>query len=171
MARGGLRIGAGRPKGQGKYQEATRPVRVPVSKIDDVLKIISNTSCEIPLYGGGVSAGFPSPSDDYVEDVIDLNKHLIKHPTATFLVRAKGDSMINASINSGDILVVDRSLDAQNGKIIIAAINGELTVKRLKKSANGVFLMPENDQFDPIEITQEQDVVIWGVVTSVIHQL
>ncbi|MCR9192834.1 MAG: translesion error-prone DNA polymerase V autoproteolytic subunit [Gammaproteobacteria bacterium] len=126
---------------------------------------------EIPLYANKVSAGFPSPADDYMECKLDLNTHLIKHPAATFFLRVSGDSMLNAGIHSGDMLVVDKSLEARDGKIVIAAINGELTVKRLKKIKAKVQLVPENPDYPIIDITAEQDVVIWGVVVHVIHQV
>jgi DNA polymerase V len=99
----------------------------------------------------------------------DLNKQLVKHPTATFFVRVTGDSMIDAGIHSGDTLIVDRSLEPKNGSIVIAVLNGELTVKRLSKESNKLYLMPENQNYDPIEILEETQFEIWGVVTNVIH--
>lgn len=125
----------------------------------------------LPLFACAVPAGFPSPADDYMEGQLDLNEHLIRHPTATYFVRASGDSMIGAGIHPGDILVVDRSLEAVHGKIVIAAVDGHLTVKRLHKNASGTFLMPENKQYRPIKLNEEQDVVIWGVVTTVLHEV
>ena len=95
---------------------------------------------KIPFLKFTAHAGFPSPADDYMEGKLDLNKHLIKHPTATFFVRAAGESMIKVGIHHGDILIVDRSLEAKHGKIIIAAVDGELTVKRLYKSSKGTYL-------------------------------
>ena len=106
-----------------------------------------------------------------MEKKIDISKHLIKHPTATFFVKAAGESMINAGIHPGDILVVDRSLEPKNGKIVIAAVDGQLTVKRLQKSKKGIFLTPENDLFKPIKIEEENDILIWGVVTNVLHEV
>ena len=105
MPRGGSRQGAGRPKGQGKYGEKTKAIRVPISKVRYVAEIISKGLYEIPLYGSSVAAGFPSPADDYIEDKIDINKYLIKHPASTFLVRATGESMINVGIFPNDILM------------------------------------------------------------------
>lgn len=171
MPRGGARIGAGRPKGQGKYNEPTKPIRIPASMIQEILEYVQTNGYELPLFTSAVQAGFPSPADDYMEGKLDLNKHLIKHPTATFFVRAAGESMIKVGIHHGDILIVDRSLEAKHGKIIIAAVDGELTVKRLYKSSKGTYLMPENDQYKPIKITDINDVVIWGVVTNVLHEL
>ncbi len=169
MSRGGARPGAGRPSGQGKYKAVTRPIRVPEKLIPQILGLIEAGDCQLPLYACSVQAGFPSPADDHLEGKLDLNQHLVKHPAATFLVRAAGDSMINAGIHSGDILVVDRSLEAVHGRVVIVAVDGQLTVKRLHKSAKGTFLMPENDAFEAVKIDEGSDVVIWGVVTCVLH--
>lgn len=190
--RGGRREGAGRPKGSGKYGEDTTAIRVPQSwaiEIKKLLKVKSQhrkTSVPIdlsnvwipdaantqalPLYGNKIAAGFPSPADDHIESTLDLNEFLIQHPAATFYVRVTGESMINAGIRPDDILVVDRAIEPTDGKIVIAALNGELTVKRLVKAQGKLFLYPENEEFRPIEVTQESDFKIWGVVTSVIHR-
>lgn len=127
--------------------------------------------CSLPLFLERVSAGFPSPADDYMEDRLDLNRYLVKHPAATFFVRASGDSMRGAGIRSGDILVVDRSLEPGNNSVVIAVINGELTVKRIMKSREKLFLIPENESYRPIEIRDGMDFEVWGVVTTVIHAL
>ena len=124
----------------------------------------------VPLFASRVPAGFPSPADDFIEDTINLNQHLVAHPASTFFVRASGDSMIQAGIHTNDILVVDRSLEAVNGSIVIAAVNGELTVKRLEVAKDQVALLPENPAYSPLPITEETDFSIWGVVTAVIHQ-
>ncbi|MFL2834443.1 MAG: LexA family protein [Alphaproteobacteria bacterium] len=171
MPRGGSRIGAGRPKGQGKFGEVTKPIRVPVSKIDSVMNFINNNTLSLPLYSSKVPAGFPSPADDHMEGKLDLNTHLVKHPTATFFVKASGDSMIGAGIHDGDILVVDRSLEPRQSRIVIAAVDGQLTVKRLKKKGKKIFLVPENKKFRSIELNENNDVKVWGVVTSVIHKV
>lgn len=124
----------------------------------------------LPLYLTKVAAGFPSPAEDYLSSSLDLNEHLIKHPAATFLVRASGSSMLNAGIHENDILVVDRSCPPASGKIVIAAIDGQLTVKRLHKKKNGKFLLKaENPDHPSIEVNEESDVHIWGVVTYIIH--
>jgi DNA polymerase V len=125
----------------------------------------------LPLFLAKISAGFPSPAEDYIDKNLDLNEHLIKHPSATFFVRVEGDSMINAGIHSGDILIVDRALEPADNKIIIAVLNGELTVKRVNKVGDRLYLVPENDDFKPIEVTEEMDFHIWGVVTHVIHSV
>lgn len=167
MTKGGKREGAGRPKGL----EPTQQIRVPKSRVTDIHAFLESKNLNVlPLYSSKVQAGFPSPADDYIERYLDLNAEFIKHPAATFLVTATGDSMIDAGIHSGDVLIVDRSLEAVDGKIVIAAINGELTVKRLSKRKGRVQLMPANPKFKPIDITEEQDLVIWGVVTLVLHR-
>lgn len=116
-------------------------------------------------------AGFPSPADDYVCDTLDLNEHLIPHREATFFVRAKGHSMIGAGIQDNDLLVVDRSLNPVHRSIVIAVIDGEFTVKRLSKRAGKIKLLAENPEYAPIELQEGQELQVWGVVTSVIHQL
>ncbi|QDP72209.1 translesion error-prone DNA polymerase V autoproteolytic subunit [Legionella israelensis] len=154
-AHGGKREGAGRPRGSNVYGETTKPLRIPVSRLDDVKTFLaSGQGMELPLYSSTVRAGFPSPADDYIECRLDLNQHLIKHPAATFFVRTSGDSMNHAGIQSGDMLVVDRSLGAIHGKIVIAAIDGELTVKRLFKKEGQVKLLAENPNYPPIDITE-----------------
>ena len=124
-----------------------------------------------PFYNENVEAGFPSPAADHLESSIDLNDHLILHPAATFITRAKGRSMIGAGIYNGDLLIVDRSLEVYEGCIVIVALNNELTVKRVEKFAEKNFLVSENKNYPRIEIKEEMEVVIWGVVTNVIHKL
>ncbi|MFW6276789.1 MAG: LexA family protein, partial [Bacteroidota bacterium] len=120
-------------------------------KVIDIFSPGRSGRVELPLFLESVSAGFPSPADDYMEGRLDLNDFLVKNPAATFFVRVTGDSMINAGIHSGDILVVDRALDPKDGNIVIAVINGELTVKRLSRLKNKLFLLPENREYRPIE--------------------
>ena len=169
-AHGGKRTNAGRPKGRGKYGETTVAIRIPQSRVTEVKMLLNEPTVKIPLYSCSVQAGFPSPADDHIEAHLDLNQHLVPNPAATFMVRAEGNSMQNIGIHPGDILIVDRSITPANNKIIIAAIDGELTVKRLFIKETEVWLLPENDDFKPINITG-QDTVIWGVVTNVIHEL
>jgi len=126
---------------------------------------------DVPLFLETVAAGFPSPAGDYIERRLDLNEHLIQHPSATFFVRVAGDSMTGAGIHDGDILIVDRSLEPAGGSIVVAAVNGELTVKRLMKHDGRCTLKPENDAFGCIEVAEYSDVHIWGVATCVIHRL
>lgn len=125
----------------------------------------------LPLFASRVPAGFPSPADDYVDQRLDLNTHLVEHPAATFFTRVSGHSMRGAGIHDGDLLIVDRALEAQDGRIVIAAVNGELTVKRLRLRKGGAWLVPEHPDYKPLKITEGLDCVIWGVVTRVIHAL
>ena len=119
----------------------------------------------------GVRAGFPSPAADFIDVSIDLNKHLIKHPSATFYARAKGDSMKDAGIFDGDLLIVDKSIDPADGKIAICFINGEFTVKRIKKEKDELWLIRANAAYQPIKIEEGGSLIIWGVVTHVIKSL
>lgn len=138
------------------------------------MQFFSNTTGEtdkMPLFSSHISAGFPSPADDYVEKRLNLNDLLIKNDTATFFVRVSGDSMIEASIHDGDILVVDKSKKPVSGSIIIAVLNGELTVKRVMKSRGRLYLVPENKEYSKIEVTEDAEFLVWGVVTNVIHQV
>ncbi|MBU0580138.1 MAG: translesion error-prone DNA polymerase V autoproteolytic subunit [Candidatus Margulisbacteria bacterium] len=138
--------------------------------VTKVYRFTNQTKQKIPLFTVGISAGFPSPADDFIEKKLDLNEHLIKHPAATFFVRISGDSMQNAGIHSGDILVVDRAEKPSDGKIVVALLNGEFVVKRIKKQQNKIFLLPENSKYKPLEVTKEMDFEVWGVVLYVIHQ-
>ncbi|WP_298622703.1 LexA family transcriptional regulator [uncultured Legionella sp.] len=171
MTKGGKRPGAGRPKG-GKYNETTKLVRIPYSRVEEVLSFLDmGLSYRVPLYSSKVRAGFPSPGDDYVEAYLDLNERYIQTPAATFFVVASGDSMTNAHIDEGDMLIVDRSIEATHGKIVIAALNGELTVKRLSKIGGRIQLLPESPKYKPIDITEEHDLVIWGVVKHIMKDV
>jgi DNA polymerase V len=125
----------------------------------------------LPLFNGKVSAGFPSPCDDFSEKSLDLNELLVQKPSATFFVRAQGLSMIGVGIHDNDILVVDRSLEPVPGKIVVCALNGELTVKRLKRKNGQWQLAAENPDYQAIILHEELEMVIWGVVTHVIHAL
>ncbi len=127
----------------------------------------TKTKLSRPLYISRVSAGFPSPAEDYVDVPLDLNEHLIKHPAATFFVRVQGNSMIDAGINSGDILIVDKSLEAKHSNIVVAIIEGEFLVKQLSKRGEEYFLVAANQSYSPIKV--EENTEIWGVVTYVIH--
>ena len=190
--RGGPRPGAGRKPGSGLYGEPTRQVRVPDSQVpvivdfleayrhqlsepsavDEVYRpALMKRTVRLPLYGSKIQAGFPSPADDYVAEQLDLHELLVKREAATFYVRVKGDSMVGASIQEGDILVVDRSVEPTDGKIVIAVLNGELTVKELSRKADSTQLLPRNDAYPVINISSETDLVIWGVVTGVVRQL
>jgi DNA polymerase V len=138
--------------------------------IKEVFRFEAKTKLQRPLIGSRIPAGFPSPAQDYVEACLDLNEYLISHPNATFFVRVDGMSMINAGIHPDDILIVDRSLEPVHNRIVIAVVEGELTVKRLVIERGIYFLYPENPDFPIIEITENSDFTIWGVVTYVIHK-
>jgi DNA polymerase V len=125
----------------------------------------------IPYIHEGVSAGFPSPAADFMETSIDLNKELSENPLATFYIRVKGNSMIDAGINDKDVLVVDRSLEPQNNRIAICFIDGEFTVKRIQVEKDCLYLMPENADYSPIKVTEENQFIIWGMVTYVIKKV
>ena len=129
----------------------------------------------LPLFLARVLAGrptgFPSPADDFIENRLDINAHLVKRPAATFFVRVQGNSMQDAGIHDGDILVVDRSLEPASGKVVVAAVDGELTVKRLEIRGGVMRLLPENAAYRPIEITDGMELTIWGVVSNAIHAL
>jgi DNA polymerase V len=123
----------------------------------------------LPLFASSVSAGFPSPAQDFIEDKLDIFNRIVSKPASTFLVRAQGDSMIESGIQNGDILVVDKSLEPRNESIVIAYIDGEFTVKRFFKKFDRVVLYPSNSNYKPIIVTDENDFLVWGVVTYVLH--
>lgn len=124
----------------------------------------------VPLYLTRISAGFPSPADDYAEGALDLNAYLVNNPAATFMVRVSGESMNGAGIRDGDVLVVDRSREAVPGRIVVAVLDGELTVKRLLLLQGCYVLSPENPEYEPIVVDPEQELHIWGVVTGVVRR-
>jgi DNA polymerase V len=129
------------------------------------------THCALPLYRTPVKAGFPSPATNYIEGSLDLNAYLIKHPAATSFMRTEGDSMVGAGIYSGDLLIVDRSLNIIPGKVVIAAVNGTFLIKRLQLIDGRPYLVSANPAYAPIPITQESECLIWGVVSTSIHPL
>lgn len=126
------------------------------------------TLLELPVVEQGISAGFPSPASDMLDIAIDLNKELIKNPSATFYGRVKGNSMCDVGIDDGDLLVIDKSLEPQNGKIAICFIDGEFTVKRIKIDKQNCWLVAENKAYAPIQITAENEFIVWGIVIHVI---
>lgn len=126
---------------------------------------------KIVFIDAGIKAGFPSPAADFEEERISLDQFLIKNPEATFFAKASGDSMIKAGINDGDLLIIDRSLSANNNSIAVCLIDGEFTVKRIRIEKEKVFLQPENDAYKPIEITVENKLLVWGIVTHIIKKL
>ncbi len=141
------------------------------SCIDTLYHPLTSTNYRLPIYACFVSAGFPSPAEDYLEGKLDLNEFLVKHPAATFFVRVSGDSMIRAGIHPGDLLIVDRALEATDGRVIIAVVNGELLVKRLHIKGKYLSLIADNPNYPPLQITEETEFQTWGVVTNVIHSL
>ena len=128
-------------------------------------------SAAVPLYQSHVRAGFPSPAEDYIEKTLDFNEYLVKHPAATFTVKVAGNSMTGAGIHNGDLLIVDRAITPAHNRIVIAVLDGELTVKRLVRQGPKLFLSAENPEYRPIEVSPESNFEIWGVVTNVIHSV
>lgn len=139
--------------------------------IIDIFSADTETELELPYVDNGISAGFPSPALDFVDLTIDLNRHLIKNPSATFYGRVKGESLKNAGICNGDLLIIDRSLEPTNGKIVVCYIDGEFTAKRVQIFKNEILLIPENENYQPIRVTEENNFLIWGVVTHVIKDV
>lgn len=138
------------------------------SRTLEIYSAVSETELELPVISAGISAGFPSPAMDFIDLTIDMNKHLIKHPSSTFYGRVKGVSMKNVGIYDGDLLVIDKELNPTNDKIAVCYIDGEFTVKRIKIEHDCVWLVPENENYQPIKVTEENDFIIWGIVTHVI---
>jgi len=141
-------------------------------KYDDMIQEEVNPQEELPkMAQDGVHAGFPSPATDYMTQAIDLNKELVKHPAATFYGRVVGDSMIDAGVEEGDVLVIDRALDAQDGDMAVCFVDGEFTLKYLRFRDDGLTLVPANDRYPSIEISEGSDFIMWGVVTYVIKRI
>lgn len=134
----------------------------------DFYSAIVESELELPFVSSGISAGFPSPADDFIDTGIDLNKELIKNPYSTFYGRVRGDSMKDLGIHNGDLLVIDKSLEPQNGKIAVCYIDGEFTVKTIKIENDCCWLVPANENYKPIKVTAENDFVVWGIVINVI---
>lgn len=134
------------------------------TKVFDFYAPDFTTELELPYVDVGISAGFPSPADDFIELTIDLNRELIKHKDSTFFAKVKGNSMKNAGIFDGDLLIIDKSLEPQDGKIAICQIDGDFTVKRIKKENDVVWLIAENEDYKPIKVTEENELMIWGIV-------
>lgn len=186
---GGERLGAGRKAVHGP----TVTIRVPVSHKETVVALVQRMTATppvrfpswleilpiaeqaqpqfIPLMSHSVRAGFPSPADDYVEKRIDLNEELIQHREATFFLRVRGHSMVGAGIDDGDELIVDRAIKPEHGRIVVAAVDGELTVKRFYRRGGIVKLVAESTEHPDIELKDGQEMVIWGVVTKIIKSV
>ncbi|MEI6691771.1 MAG: translesion error-prone DNA polymerase V autoproteolytic subunit [Chlorobium sp.] len=128
------------------------------------------TPLELPFAGAAIAAGFPSPAEEYVEISLDLNKELIKHPAATFYARVKGNSMVDAGIEDGDLLIIDKALEPKDGDVAVCFLDGEFTLKRLCVKDDGVYLMPANAEFKPIRISEENDFLVWGILSYIVHK-
>lgn len=137
----------------------------------DLFSVNTETELNLPYVDSGISAGFPSPALDFIELSIDLNRHLIKNPSATFYGRVKGDSLKNAGIDNDDLLIIDRSIEPTTGKIAVCFIEGEFTAKRIQINKNEILLIPENDNYQTLNVTEDNDFLIWGVVTYVIKKI
>lgn len=136
-----------------------------------IIQAVNDCQLELPYISSGIRAGFPSPAMDFVDLSIDLNRHLIRHPSSTFYARVKGDSMRDAGINDGDLLIIDKSLNPHNNNIAVCYVDGEFTLKRLLVEKNTCWLMPENDQYPPIQISEDNDFFVWGILTYVIKKI
>jgi DNA polymerase V len=143
-------------------------LKLHTGNILDIYSADTETELKLPFVEDGISAGFPSPALDFVDISIDLNKHLIKNPSATFYGRVKGDSLKNAGIHNNDLLIIDRSLEPTNGKIAVCYIDGEFTAKRITITESVIWLIAENENYKPIKVTKENNFLIWGIVTHVI---
>ncbi|NJB68833.1 DNA polymerase V [Desulfobaculum xiamenense] len=150
---------------------ATPPATPAALRGNEILGFEKRSALTLPLHLEAVAAGFPSPANDFIERTIDLNEHLVRHPAATFFVRVHGDSMIDARLQDGDVIVVDRAVDVRDNHVVVAALDGELTVKRIRRRDGKLWLMPENPEYPPFEVAPERDFEVWGVVTYVIHKL
>jgi DNA polymerase V len=137
----------------------------------EIFSAATESVLELPVISGGISAGFPSPALDFIDLTIDMNKHLVKHPATTFYGRVKGQSMKDAGIFDGDLLVIDKSLQPTDNKIAVCYIDGEFTIKRIQIQKDCVWLIPENEAYQPIKVTADNDFIIWGMVTHVIKAL
>ena len=146
-------------------------MRVISNQILEIFQPKIEKSTILPFIKEGISAGFPSPADDFLDLSIDLNQELIKHPSTTFYGRVRGDSMINAGLNDGDLLIIDKSLEPSNNKIAVCFIDGEFTVKRIAIAKDKIWLVAENEKYQPILVTEDNDFMIWGIVTSVIKKV
>lgn len=169
---GGKRTGAGRPVGSGKYNSPTKTMRIPTEMQEEIASYIDSKGNTIPFYSSFVQAGYPTPAGDETEpERINLYSLLVENPDETYVLKATGESMLGAGINPGDMLVVDRKKPATDGAIVIASINGDFTVKRLEHKNGQLVLLPENPDYDPIIIGEDDDVHIFGVVTHSIHAM
>ena len=136
-----------------------------------IIESDTNSNVEIPVAGSNVSAGFPSPADDYLEQPLDLNKYLIRNPSSTFFVRVAGESMKDAGTKDGDLLIVDKFVEVYDECIAVSVIDGEFTLKRVRFEKNRIFLLPANEKYKPIEVSPDDEFRIWGIVRYSIKDL
>lgn len=136
----------------------------------DIIKAETETHIPLPYADQGIQAGFPSPAQDYISETVDLNREIVKHPAATFYGRVSGDSMIEEGIEQGDMLVIDRSLQPEEGDLVVCCVDGDFTLKRIHIEPGRVWLLPSNETYDPILVTPENQFSIWGVVTYTIKR-
>jgi DNA polymerase V len=187
IKRGGFRFGSGRKTGSGYFGEKTKVIRVPASRVVEIKKYIKSRyqtgstdalmsahltpkKSYLNLFDYKVPAGFPSPADDHIEKALDLNEYLVAKKETTFFVKIKGDSMIDASIHDGDIVIVDRSKQAKIGDIVLASVDGEFTIKTLAKHLSQPRLLPANEKFQPIVVNENMQFEIWGVITGAVRK-
>lgn len=183
---GGPRPHAGRKPGSGTFGEPTLVIRIPESwgprlktalelrkqgMPDGALRPAMDSPTRLPWFSFRVPAGFPSPAEDYAEGKLDLNEYIVEHEAATFYIRVQGHSMSGAGILDGDLIAVDRSLEPRHGDVVLAVIDGELTVKEFSNQNGQVQLLAHNPDFTPIELRLGQELTIWGVVTGVVRKL
>lgn len=136
--------------------------------IVSILRPDFSSTLPLTYVDSGIPAGFPSPADEFISDTIDLNQHLINHPTSTFYARVVGDSMSGEGIDTGDLLIVDRSLEPADGDLAVCCLDGEFTLKRISINANSISLVPSNPAYNPIEISPDDNFTVWGIVTHTI---
>ena len=136
---------------------------------NEIINYRKSKKTKIKLYTTSISAGFPSPAEDHMDISLDINEYLVKHPSSTFYIYVKGDSMIDSGIFDGDLLIVDRSLEVKSNSVVVAVIDGDFTVKKIKKDSGNLYLIPQNKKYKPILLENNMDFQIWGIVTHTIH--
>ena len=136
---------------------------------NEIINFRKSKKTKIKLYTTSISAGFPSPAEDHMDISLDINEYLVKHPSSTFYIYVKGDSMIDSGIFDGDLLIVDRSLEVKSNSVVVAVIDGDFTVKKIKKDSGNLYLIPQNKKYKPILLENNMDFQIWGIVTHTIH--
>ena len=136
---------------------------------NEIINFRKSKKTKIKLYTTSISAGFPSPAEDHMDISLDINEYLVKHPSSTFYIYVKGDSMVDSGIFDGDLLIVDRSLEVKSNSVVVAVIDGDFTVKKIKKDSGNLYLIPQNKKYKPILLENNMDFQIWGIVTHTIH--